>query len=207
MELTHDHMPNLIGGVLCLDFVNTVDSWGANPPDQFLEQYTDLLRWGWHVGILTDEQAQQLFETDEQNPEQTQRIFSGAIVLRDACHRVFAAIARGEAPLSSDLDILRTTCSKALQHARLVPAQDGYQWEWAMADSLDAVLWPIAKSAVDLLTSPELARVKECANTTGCGWLFLDRSKNGSRRWCSMDDCGSRDKMRRQYARRRTGLK
>jgi predicted RNA-binding Zn ribbon-like protein len=202
MELTHDHMPGLLGGVLCLDFVNTVDSWGANPPNQHLEHYVDLVCWGWYVGILNDEQAQQLAKDGAQRPAESQRIFAEAISLRDASHRVFAAIAHGETPQSSDLDMLHVSYTHALQQARLVPTQSGYQWEWENIDTLDSVIWPIAKSAIDLLTSPEIARVKECANTIGCGWLFLDRSKNGSRRWCSMDDCGSRDKMRQYYARR-----
>src|SRR5215475_4198650 len=106
MELTHDHMPGLLGGVLCLDFVNTVDSWGANPPSQYLEKYADLVRWGWHVGILNDEQAQQLLQTSAEHPTEAQRIFVGAISLRDACHRVFVSIAHGEMPLFSDLEIL-----------------------------------------------------------------------------------------------------
>ena len=73
----------------------------------------------------------------------------------------------------------------------------------AYDSNLRLKLWPLARAAVALLATPNLDRVKECANHASCGWLFLDQSKNGSRRWCSMDDCGSRDKMRRQYARRR----
>src|SRR5262249_455999 len=109
----------------------------------------------------------------------------------------------GATPSSDDLDILQANYVNALQQARLVSTDSGYQWNWEISDALDSVIWPVARSTVDLLLSPEISRVKECANTTGCGWRFLHRSKNGSRRWCSMDDCGSRDKMRRQYARRR----
>jgi predicted RNA-binding Zn ribbon-like protein len=127
------------------------------------------------------------------------------VILVKVIH-VFVAIARKGSPTPIDLDALRAAYCAALQHARLTPAADGgYVWDWIEAEALDRVIWPIARSAIELLTSPEVARVKECANAAGCGWLFLDRSKNGSRRWCSMDECGSRDKMRRQYARRVAG--
>jgi predicted RNA-binding Zn ribbon-like protein len=61
------------------------------------------------------------------------------------------------------------------------------------------LLWPIALSALELLTSPQLIRVKKCA---GCPWVFLDQSKNLSRRWCAMDDCGTHEKIRRYVSRR-----
>jgi glycosyltransferase involved in cell wall biosynthesis len=76
---------------------------------------------------------------------------------------------------------------------------DGFAWEWAIGDDLAGVLWPVAHSATGLLTSVPLGRVKGCA---GCNWLFVDESKNKSRRWCSMEDCGTYAKMRRYVARR-----
>ena len=86
-------------------------------------------------------------------------------------------------------------------------AIDGrFDWDWQVDRdriTLDAPLWPIAFSAVELLTGREQDRIKVCANPDGCGWLFYDGSKNGSRRWCSMEGCGSKVKMRRQYAKRR----
>jgi predicted RNA-binding Zn ribbon-like protein len=201
-DLAHDGMPALHGGALCLDFVNTVDSRGASQPGQHLRQYADLARWGWHAGALSEPQARRLLEAGARRPAEAAQTLAEALALREAIYRIFAAIARKQSPASIDLDALRAAYCAALQHARLTLAAGGYAWEWAEVDALDRVLWPVARSAVELLTSSEVARVKECANAAGCGWLFLDRSKNGSRRWCSMDECGSRDKMRRQYARR-----
>jgi predicted RNA-binding Zn ribbon-like protein len=74
-----------------------------------------------------------------------------------------------------------------------------YQMTWSRSDDLTAMLWPVAYAALDLLTSPDLERVKRCA---GCPWLFVDRSKNVSRRWCAMNDCGTHEKIRRYVARR-----
>jgi predicted RNA-binding Zn ribbon-like protein len=201
--LAGGEMPCLLGGVLCLDFVNTVDSRRASHPAEYLRQYADLVRWSWYVAGLTGPQARRLLESGATRQAAAERTFARAIALRESIYRIFMAMAHGESPTNGDLDALRAAYCTALRHARPTPATGGYTWEWADADALDRVIWPLARSAVELLTSREVARVKECANVAGCGWLFLDRSKNGSRRWCSMDECGSRDKMRRQYARRR----
>ena len=204
-ELTHDGMPGLYGGALCLDFTNTVDSRLVSEPGQHLRHYADLVRWGWHAGVLGEPQARRLLDAGARRPAQAAQTFAEAIVLRETIYRIFVAIARQGSPAPADLDGLHVAYCAALRHARLTRAMGGYEWRWAEADILDRVTWPVVRSAVELLTSSDLARVKECANTADCGWLFLDRSKNGSRRWCSMDDCGSRDKMRRQYARRKAG--
>ena len=80
----------------------------------------------------------------------------------------------------------------------MAPAGGGYDWSWAgRPDDLARPLWPVARSAVELLTLGDLARVRECPGAGDCGWLFYDTSRNGSRRWCSMEGCGSRVKMRR----------
>jgi predicted RNA-binding Zn ribbon-like protein len=92
------------------------------------------------------------------------------------------AIARAELPTPGDLGALRAAYCAALQHAHLALQAGGYAWKWAETDALEWLIWPVVRSAVELLTSPEVVRVKECANAAGCGWLFLDRSKNGSRR-------------------------
>jgi predicted RNA-binding Zn ribbon-like protein len=92
----------------------------------------------------------------------------------------------------------------ALSHAALAPDRGAFDWRWrADAVELDAVLWPVANSAIDLLTAGDLSRIKECPE--GCTWLFYDLSKNASRRWCSMEGCGSQAKMRRYRARRQPG--
>jgi predicted RNA-binding Zn ribbon-like protein len=87
----------------------------------------------------------------------------------------------------------------AVAHARLTPGEAAFGLSWAASDDLDAMLRPIAMAALDLLTGPDLGRVKRCA---GCPWLFVDRSKNASRRWCAMDDCGRHEKIRRYVSRR-----
>jgi CGNR zinc finger len=86
---------------------------------------------------------------------------------------------------------LRRFVAQAQAHAELAPADHAYELAWPLTARLDALLWPIALSALELLTSPQLIRVKKCA---GCPWVFLDQSKNLSRRWCAMDDCGTHER-------------
>jgi predicted RNA-binding Zn ribbon-like protein len=194
--------PRLLGGQLSLDFVNTPDPRGDNPRE-FLRAYGDLVAWARFAGVLSEEQARSLLRVAERESRRAAAAYARAIELREALHRVFLALAHGAAPARDDLGIVQAAYRDALGHAALVAGDGGYDWAWSEApDALDRPLWPIARAAVELLLSPEIARVKECGNH-GCGWLFLDTSKNGSRRWCSMEGCGSQVKMRRYYARKR----
>jgi predicted RNA-binding Zn ribbon-like protein len=195
--------PRLLGGRLCLNFVNTLDPRASDRPRDFLDAYADLVGWAQYAGALTAAQARDILGASADEPAFAAAIFAQGIDLREAMHRVFLAIYRGLTPVPGDLEAIREAYWTALLHARLAPREGGYEWTWRDdATALERPLWPVARSAVELLTSPEVGRVKECANH-GCGWLFLDTSKNGSRRWCSMEGCGSQVKMRRQYARRR----
>ncbi len=195
--------PRLLGERLCLDFANTIESPRHNP-EEFLHAYADLARWGHHAGILTEPGVTHLLTDAARRPTDAAAVFARALTLRSAITQTFRAIARGESPAASDLDHLRLTYAGAITHARFAPAETSFSWSWDEDAALDGPLWPIAHSAIALLTSGDLTRVKECPGANDCGWLFYDTSKNGSRRWCSMEGCGSRVKMRRLYARSRT---
>ncbi len=193
----------LLGGRLCLDFVNSVDPRVGKMPRDFLSSYDDLVKWSQHVGVSTENKAQRQLHEAAHSPDEASATFEHAIVLREALYRIFTAIAHGAEPRSADLKIVRNAFVEAMTHARLMPGSHGFVWDWSgNEDALERVVWAITYSAVELLTSEEVKRVKECPGRD-CGWLFLDMSKNGSRQWCSMEGCGSRAKMRRQYARKR----
>ncbi len=139
----------------------------------------------------------------ERHERAAETVRKHAIVLREAIHRSFTALAHRRKPNPDDLATLNETLASALAHARVMPAKTGFQWSWDESKpGLDRMLWPIARSAAELLTAAELARVKQCGGWD-CGWLFLDLSKNNSRRWCEMEVCGSRAKARAYYARKR----
>ena len=105
-------------------------------------------------------------------------------------------------PQREDLSRFHAELHTALAHLVVKPDDNGYRWSWDGNRRLERPIWPILRDVAELLTTPELTHVKLCPGRD-CGWLFIDRSKNQSRRWCSMAICGSRDKMRRLHARRR----
>ena len=190
---------------LCLDFTNTVN-WHASPqPVEELPAYGDLVRWAQGVGMLTEPEAQRLKRQSARRPTEAAAVLSRAHILREAVYRLLSATAHGHAADAADLDLINAELPRALAQARLAPAAAGYALYWPAApDALDRMLWPAAYSAADLLAQPELlSRVGECADDRGCGYLFLDMTKNRSRRWCDMKDCGNRAKARRHYERHR----
>jgi predicted RNA-binding Zn ribbon-like protein len=122
--------------------------------------------------------------------------------VRNAVYRVFSAIAGGREVRRDDLAVLGRAAADAAAHTHLVPHDGGFRWtvDAAALRTLEGPLWPLVRSATDLLTSSEVSTVRECALET-CSWLFLDHSKNQKRRWCDMKVCGNRSKARRHYAR------
>jgi len=194
----------LLGGAPCLDFVNSIEYRAGHAPEDFLTSYPDLVRWGQHAGLISDATAARLIARAAVDEPAAQETLHQALGLRAALHRLFLAVATRHDPDPADLEQLRRTYVDALSGATLMPEGERLTWGWRPDEQrLDQLLWPVARSAVELLTTGDPRRIKVCENPYGCGWLFYDGSKNGSRRWCSMEGCGSQVKMRRQHAKRR----
>jgi len=191
---------------LCLDFTNTVNWHASEHPVEALKSYADLVGWAQGVGLVSEEEGQRLRGQGARRSDEAEAVLRRAQTLREAIYRLLAATAHGHAAEAADLDLINAELPRALAQARLATAAEGYQLQWPAApDALDSVLWPVAYSAADLLAQPALlARVGECADDRGCGYLFLDMTKNHSRRWCDMKDCGNRAKARRHYQRQQT---
>jgi len=190
---------------LCLDFVNTVD-WrnSIKRKKEKLYNFSTLVSWSKQIGILEDKTAQILFKKALKQPNKAEQVYKKAIQLRELLYRIFSSIATtGQAP-SHDLSIFNKYLADSMgKSCCLVPSNNGFVWSFCSEpDSMDLFLDPIIKSAADLLVSSDLKRVKQCADEA-CGWLFMDRSRNNSRRWCSMKDCGNRAKAHRHYLRKR----
>jgi predicted RNA-binding Zn ribbon-like protein len=195
-----DPVFDLSGGALCLDFANTLSGRGTQAEIEELGEYGHLVAWGRQAGVLDPDAVTALAELARNRPRQAEAVRRRAITLREAIFRIFARAASGEAPGEGDLAELNGSLGRALGHLRLSVGPTGAGWGWEDdAPTLDRVLWPVAWSAAEMLTRRErLERVRECASGT-CRWLFLDRSRNRSRRWCDMKVCGNRDKARRHY--------
>lgn len=193
----------LIGGQLCLDFTNTYTQTELLH-HEYLHSYPDLLAWSRHAGLLNNAQTEQLQQEAQRDVQAAARVFERAIALRGIIYRLFAAAAHQQIPAVADVTALNVWLAEAPGRPQLLAAGPGFVWQWQQqVQALDTMLWPIAWSAAELLTSPDLPRVRQCARSEGCDWLFVDSSKNQSRRWCSMKLCGSRDKTRRYYQRKR----
>jgi predicted RNA-binding Zn ribbon-like protein len=201
MQKNFAHL-KLIGGAPCLDFANTVDWRTGEQPRDWLHDYEELILWCRYAEALEASQAQRLLRRAASDPDEAQAAFSQAIALREAIYHIFTASASGDS-VDDDLALLNAVLSDVAAHLRLASTQESFVWDWHdVEDRLSWPSWLIARSAADLLTSERRGRVHECAGP-GCGWLFLDTSRNRSRRWCDMADCGNRAKARRNYARKR----
>lgn len=190
----------LLGGELCLDFANTVGNHKSGEPSDHLASYADLVAWSRYANVISNRAAKQLLDLAMKHPAAAKSVLQRAAALREAIYRIFTAITTGVSPQSTDLDLLNVALANAMQHSRVTLTKDSYRWDWSDEIALDRMLWSIARSAADLLTLGNLDRVSQCCDEE-CGWLFVDTSKNHSRRWCDMNDCGNRAKARRHYKR------
>lgn len=194
----------LIGGHPVVDFLNTVH-W-RNSDDRrrdTLTSYPDALRGAGRIGLLpVEEELESMLEIASRDEKRSADALEDLVERRELVHRVFAAIAGDEDPARPDLEALGRAHADALAHATLVRRDDGFNWSWARSDLWRRPARLLIARATELLRSPDHERLKEC-DDDGCGWLFVDHSKNGSRRWCSMEICGSRSKMRAHYRRKK----
>jgi predicted RNA-binding Zn ribbon-like protein len=199
-----DHEIELAGGALALDFANTVGGTHRSPTHDHLRSYGDIASFAVLAGALAPNFAKRLTQRAERDPRRAAAVYELGIALREAIWAVFSALASGDSPRDADLALIGDAAAAGAARARLVYDRDGVGWSLPSdGEELERPLWDIARSAADILTSVEQRdRVKECASTT-CEWVFLDRSRNGSRRWCDMSDCGNRAKARRFQAKRR----
>lgn len=194
----------LVAGELCLDFVNTVEWHASGHPIELLRNYGDIVAWGQRSGILDSAAGNRLLREARKYPDQAAAVLERATEIRETIYRIALAFIRRQAPAPPDLEGFNREFRSALLHIRVAHGPHGFVWEWDAVDrQLDSVLWPILGSAAELLTSERQKRIGQCADDRGCGWLFIDSTKNHSRRWCEMNDCGNRAKARRHYQRNR----
>lgn len=194
---------SLLGNRLCLDFANTIDDRLQEPSGEMLTSYNDLVIWSQQTGIVSGDEAQRMLVKAEQYPEEAEAVRQHAIMLREAIYRIFTAVTQEEKPNDTDLHLFNRVLAEAMSKTCITVNENGFVWNWTEKDAaFNCMLWPVVRSMADLLTSDELSSVHQCASET-CSWLFLDTSKNQSRRWCDMKNCGNRAKVSRHYERKR----
>ena len=191
----------LTGGALCLDFANTL---GDRPhsTEEHLFRWTDLVDWGEQASAMSSREAGVLRRWAARHEQQANDALGKAKALREALYRVFSALAAEHPAPAADLSVLNEWLGDGLGHLRVSARSGEYEWTWDTVSVPERVLWPVVRSAADLLVSAERTQLRECRSPT-CSWLFVDRSRTKQRRWCSMRTCGNRAKVRRFHERRR----
>lgn len=192
----------LVGGHPVLDLVNTLDwRFRESGTEELLTSYADLLDFALQSGIITQTDARR---TQREPAASKDRALAAARGVREAAAAVLYSILDGRKPESGSLAKLEAIFKEAFAHRVLVTGDDGPQWAWATIDA-ELPVRKLALSAERLLTSDQLERLRSCASLE-CRWLFLDTSKNHSRRWCEMSICGNRMKARRFKQQHRTNV-
>jgi predicted RNA-binding Zn ribbon-like protein len=212
---TNTNKFKLIGGDASLDFVNTVNGRTSNPhkkngrdyydayPSDKLENYADLVGWSLKAGLISESEAEKLLRVSKGEPQKANTVLKRAVNLREGIYRLFKSVVEGWQPETEDLEKLNRELSIARRHQKLSAVKKRFVFEWIdLTEALDTMLWQISESAANLLVNGDLTRLRRCGNDV-CNWLFLDTSRNRSRQWCVMDDCGNVAKVRRFRAKRR----
>ena len=202
-----DHDLEFVGGSVALDFANTLGGMHTAPTHEHVATYSDLVEFGRSAGTIPPSLARRLIDEAGRQTGRAAVVLRRAIALRETIWRVFDAFANGARADAADLATIHEEELAALRHARFEQRGSGVDYEWSDELLLDRPLWSIARSAADLLRSKrDLGRVRECDSDT-CEWLFIDQSRNHTRRWCDMNDCGNRAKVRRFRQRQRRPTK
>ena len=188
---------------LCLDFTNTSDEHPSKPDAELLTSYARLVEWSVFSDCISQEQGETLLTLARQHPDKAEKALDFAISVRETLFRVLAAAAADRQPEAADMQAFNGIVAKAMSHLHLTSSPTHFSWTCALDESdLETMVWPVIWSAAELMTSHDLHYLRECASED-CEWLFLDTSKNHSRRWCSMKECGNRSKARSHYQRAR----
>jgi predicted RNA-binding Zn ribbon-like protein len=182
-------------------FVNTVD-WRDDPARRVdtLGSYPDLLHWARHAGVISVGAANRLAQEAGRHPAAAQAAFTHAITVREALAALLLSAVAGRQPPAAALERFNAALAEAGRHQRLATSGGRFHCSWDDDERLDRVLWPVVCSAAELVTSDQLQRLRRCEGE-GCGWFFLDTTRNRSRRWCNMASCGNRAKVKRFYER------
>lgn len=191
----------LVGSDLAFDFSNTTSGRGSAEQTDHLGTPEHVTAWSRHAKVLTPEDGTTVERMIAGKPALGRDLLSRARELREVIYRIGSAVAHDGLPETADTDALARIHAACVARARLTPFDGNFVWSWRPADGVaEAILGPIALSALTLLAQSDLSRIKQCVGDH-CGWLFFDTTKNKQRRWCEMGVCGNRAKQRAHRAR------
>jgi len=195
----------LVAGDPVLDLVNTLDwRFRLGEPEELLQRVGDFLRFCEQCGLLTARQARNLQRTTKGSAGE--RVLAACRELREAAAEIFYSALDGRSPATASLKTVDRMVKAARAHQRLGWNKSRLMWDWEETESSPEMpVWKLSLSSAGLMVSDVMQRVRACGNPE-CRWLFLDTSKNHTRRWCDMKICGNRMKARRFKALRRVEM-
>lgn len=187
----------LVGGHACLDFVNTVDSRLDGLGPDLLRSFSDLAAWAEHARVLDQATAARFESAANASPQEAEQALERAKLLREALYAILLAEAGGQPPGPHDVALLDAAHARACPERHLAGSSEGVIWTWRQNRHLDAIAHRLTLGAAEfLLARPKRRAVRECTGPN-CGWLFLDTSRGGRRRWCADETCGVLNRVRR----------
>jgi len=198
------------GEDLCLAFANTLAWRGRASPVENFTDFAAVLAWAERNVALPDDLAAELRAWAREHPFKATKALAEAVALREAVHGIASALACSEPVGSQDFAALSQGLSEAPARRRLARSGTGYAWQIELGSidgaglPMPVLLAPVVWSVADLMVGGGRQRIRQCANSE-CLWLFVDASKNGTRRWCDMASCGNRAKARRHYLKMKQG--
>jgi predicted RNA-binding Zn ribbon-like protein len=196
----------LVGCDLALDFTNTSSGRGHITHLEHLRTADNLVGWARHAKVLAPADGEWMLLALAADEALAARFLKRGLALREIIYAIGAEVAGRRRAPADTVEALAHVHAACIAKARLTPHGVGFVWSWAPQEApIEAVLGPIALSALTLLTQADLSRIKQCQGDH-CGWLFLDTTKNKSRRWCEMEVCGNRAKQKRHQSRLRRAL-
>ncbi|MBK0379849.1 CGNR zinc finger domain-containing protein [Mucilaginibacter segetis] len=186
-----------IGGFLCLDFINTVQTRKKEMPTEYLRDYSEYLIWCYEMELLTYNELRETKLNEYCYAGTVKCCYKRIIDAREMLYRLFSLLAKGKPVAERVMQQFNAWVKEALTQTYFVSDKAGIRLAWNNPEAeFERQFWMIIKSAYDLLQSDKLKLLKECP---GCGWLFLDTSAKGHRKWCCTETCGSISKAKKYY--------
>lgn len=191
----------LDGGLLCLDFINTVPNRNDDPVQNYFSDLGGLIEWALRLEIINERSRKQLLAEAGRHPQRAIAFFNEAIRFRELLYHIFQPISAGKKVAGADLERYNKYLRDYFPSLQLKQLPEGFEEQWSLEENnFRLLLAPVLNDSYETLLSGKLSRIKECSS---CGWLFYDTTKNGKRRWCSMKSCGSNAKALDWYYRQK----
>jgi len=203
MEAPRPYTFDFTGGHSALDFINTVGGIRGVRPKEHLLRFADVVGWGTAAGLLSQAEAKALGREAQAHPADAAKALERARTFREALYRLLLALVEGRPTPAEDAAIIEDAVQRAMASRRLKSTGRGYGWAAPEVTLADTFVPRLALATAELVTTEALKRVRVCEakRSEDCSWLFLDTTRNHSRRWCDMATCGNQHKARRHYAR------